>query len=225
MPGVTVVVPVYRNQSTLAELVRRLHNSLAETAHEILFVNDASPDGSGELLNQLAGHDPSLRVIHLPANGGQSRAVLRGMQQAAGSRLVVMDADLQDPPEAIPSLLATMDRGGWDAVFAGRRGIYQSYARMATSKLFKFAVSRLCGTPRDGGGFYALSRHVAQQAAALNVRDPYLPAMIGHVTGHITSIPVDRDPRTEGASAYTGGARARVAWNGIRTALELRALR
>ncbi len=222
MLSVSVIAPVYRNESTLASLVHRIRQV---TEGEIVLVNDASPDGSGRVMDDLARKYARVRAIHLAENGGQSRAVLRGMRESTGQRIVVMDADLQDPPEAIPLLLQEMDRNGWDAVFAGRRGVYQGYARMVTSKLFKLAIHLMCHTPVDAGGFYAITRAVATDLATLRVRYPYLPAMIGYTTKHLRSIPVKREVRPEGRSAYSPFSRTGVAWKGLRTAFELKAMR
>ena len=108
---------------------------------EIIFVDDASPDDSALVLITLARTDPTVVVLSLPRNAGQHRAVLRGLALARGD-VVVMDADLQDAPEAIPSLLDKMDEG-FAAVFAGRRGNFTPWPRHLTSRAFKYVLHLL----------------------------------------------------------------------------------
>src|SRR5205814_350062 len=122
-PSVSVVVPVYRNTETLEELHRRLDAALgaAGVDFELVFVEDACPAGSLAVLRRLEAADPRVGVLALPRNVGQHAAVLRGLARARGRAVVVMDADLQDPPDAVPALLARRAQGP-AAVFAGRRG-------------------------------------------------------------------------------------------------------
>lgn len=225
MRCVSVIVPVYRSRSTLEALVDRIHAALSEQTHEIVFVDDCCPEHSGRALESIARRDPSLRVVHMDRNSGQARATLRGMGEAKGDRIVVMDADLQDPPEAISALIAKLDRGKWDAVFAGRRGAYQGALRMATSKVYRFALTRMCGLPPDAGGYYAITAEVARSIRRYQIEHPYLPAMIAYAARRVSSIPVARDKRERGRSAYTTKARVRVAWTGFRTAMALRGMR
>src|SRR5215217_6142157 len=126
VPRVSVVVPVYRNADTLRELKGRLERALGQDLQprELIFVNDACDAGSGEVLSDLAGSDGSVTVVDHPANLGQHAAVLTGLERSRGEWTVVLDADLQDPPEAIPRLLAAATPGT-EAVFAGRRGEYE----------------------------------------------------------------------------------------------------
>ena len=133
---VSIVIPVYKNAETLLELHAELKHHLCGIGFEILFVDDASPDHSFMILQNLASRDPQVRLIRLVKNVGQNRAILRGFSACKGDRIVVMDADLQDPPSAVLELLSKLDRG-WDVVFAGRRGKYESDFRLLTSKMFK----------------------------------------------------------------------------------------
>ena len=149
---VSVVVPVYGNAETVGPLQARLRAVLdrAALAHETVFVDDASPDGSLAALRALAERDPAVRVLALPRNRGQHRAVLAGLRLARGRHVAIMDADLQDPPEALPALLARA-RDGYDAVFAGRRGHYESRGRLLTSRVFKWLLHAATGLPADAG--------------------------------------------------------------------------
>jgi hypothetical protein len=208
-PATSVVLPVYRNRDVLETLCGRLVRALAELpgSFELLFVDDNSPDGSLSVLQRLAGRDARVRVIALDSRSGQMAALRAGIAAARGRTIVTMDADLQDPPEAIPSLLSALDQGGWAAVYAGRRGRYESSRRLASSWVFKHAISLVTGMPADAGSFVAMRREVAQRILALPGAAPYLTGAVAWVGRRVTSIPVERAPRHDGSSSYTTGMR------------------
>jgi len=209
-PLVTVVAPVYRNEQTLAELHRRVAAALAGAGArlQLVLVSDASPDGSADVIAALAAADPRVEPVLLARNLGQHRAVVEGLRRARGEAVVVLDADLQDPPEAIPLLLAEL-RAGWGAVFAGRRGRYESLGRLATSRVFKQLLSVAAGVPADAGMFVAMTRAVAERVAALAEPRPFVVAMIGCTGAPTTSIPVRRARADERLSGYTSWTRLR----------------
>lgn len=212
---ISVVLPVYRNADTLRPVHRRLRDVLEShgSSFEIVFVDDASPDGSLAILKELANLDSSVRVLALARNIGQHRAVLAGLPLAGGRWVVVMDADLQDPPEAIPQLLRKAQEG-FAAVFAGRRGRYESAWRLLESWLFKRLLHLACGIPADAGLFVAMNPQMVERLLALRARRPYLVAMIGCTGLPLASIPVARLPRTVG-SAYSHSARLKTGLAGI----------
>jgi glycosyltransferase involved in cell wall biosynthesis len=219
-------VPVYRNAETLPELNHRLRSVLEDErlSYEILFVDDACPAGSLPVLEELARGDPRVAVLALERNVGQHRAVMAGLAHARGRWTVVMDADLQDPPEAIPALLAA--GRGVAAVFGGRRGRYESPFRLLTSRLFKGLLHLICGVPADAGIFVTLNRVMVERLLAMNGPAPFVVAMIGCTGLPMTSVPVVRDPRPSGESAYSTWGRLKSAWRGVAWALswKLRAL-
>ncbi len=209
--ALSVVIPVFRNAATLRGLHERLTESLRPFRgdYELLFVNDACPAGSPAVLRDLAAADPAVEVIDLPDNIGQHAAILAGMRQARGARVVVMDADLQDPPEAIPDLLARLDEG-YDAVFAGRRGEYEASLRLLTSRLFKALLSWVSGLPADAGAFVALNRRTAAAVLAFRPRAPFVPLLVGLAARRVMSYPIERSRRAVGPSAYSGFQRFRL---------------
>ena len=208
--ALSVVIPVFRNAATLRSLHQRLTDSLPAFRgdYELLFVNDACPAGSLAVLRDLAA-DPAVQVIDLPVNVGQHAAILAGMRHARGTRVVVMDADLQDPAEVIPELLARLDEG-YDAVFAGRRGEYEASLRLLTSRLFKALLSWVTGLPADAGAFVALNRRTAAAVLAFRPRAPFVPLLVGLAARRVMSYPVERSRRAVGASAYSGFQRLRL---------------
>lgn len=220
-PRVSVVIPVYRNADTLAELHRRLAGAVGGgRTLEVVFVDDACPAGSLAVLRTLARADGRVGVVALAANVGQNRAVLTGLRYARGEVVVVMDADLQDPPEAVPLLLDAL-AGGPGAVFAGRRGSYQSAARMASTRLFRWVLHHLSGRrlPRDAGLFVAMSAALAERLARSADPHPYVVGMIGRAGVPVRSVPVARQPNPQGRSGYSGWKRLRLAAHAFRAFL------
>jgi polyisoprenyl-phosphate glycosyltransferase len=223
MTRVSVILPVYRNADTVVELHARLTRALeGEGELELIFVNDACPGGSGPVLAQLAARHPEVRLFTNERNQGQRLAVWRGVREARGDLIVTMDADLQDPPEAVPVLLRALRESGAGAVFAGRRGEYQSAMRMATSRLFKRVVHGLTGLPPDAGAFLAMTREARDRIVKLEVASPYLPALLCGTRMRLISIPVERAERKSGTSAYSEWARLRMAWTGLAAAWKVR---
>lgn len=217
-PEISVVVPIYRTVDTLRPLYDRLRRVLEghSLSFELVFVDDGCPDGSLAVLRELAASDSRVAVVALPRNMGQHRAILAGLRQARGNRVVVLDADLQDPPEAIPDLLNVMDAGaGAAAVFAGRRGRYESRLRLLSSRLFKTLLHLLCGVPPDAGLFVAMDRRMIERLLAFQVSRPFLVALIGCSGLPLASIPVVRSPRPSGRSAYNFWKRLRNACGAI----------
>jgi glycosyltransferase involved in cell wall biosynthesis len=170
--------------------------------YEILFVDDASPDNSLDALIALAEIDPHVAVLALERNIGQQRTVMARLSYARGEYVVVMDADLQDPPEAIPDLLTELRRGA-SAVFAGRRGRYESSLRLFTSRRFKRLLHYPCGLPPDAGLFVVMSRDMVERLLAFDDSRPFVVAMLGCTGLPVVSVPVVRSERWLGRSSYS----------------------
>ena len=207
-PELSVVVPVYRTGWALPELARRLDETLAaaDRTYELLVVDDASPDDALANARTLAEADPRVRVVSLERNVGQNRAVLHGIRAARGRWVVTLDGDLQDPPEAIPRLLARAEQGH-DAVFATRTGRYQSRARMWSSRAFKGLLHQLFGLPRGAGLYLLLHRELADRVAAAAGRRPSVVVLAGLEASSAAGVPVERAVRPRGRSAYSAWGR------------------
>ncbi len=218
---VSIVVPVYRNADTLRELYQRLSQVLAAESltFEILFVDDRSPDGSRRVVAELAEADPRVAGVAMTSNVGQHRAILAGLAHARGDWAVIMDADLQDPPEAIPALLARGE-AGYAAVFAGRRGRYESRSRLLTSRLFKLLLHQLCGIPTDAGIFVALHRSLVARLLTMGGSRPFVISMIGCAGAPLASLPVPRATRPSGVSSYNTWRRLKSGWRGVAYVLD-----
>jgi polyisoprenyl-phosphate glycosyltransferase len=209
---VAVVVPVYRNAATLEPLAERLAAALAGRDWRLRFVVDGSPDDSAEVAARLAAAEERVTVTDLPVNGGQHAALARGLaDEVDADAWVCLDADLQDPPEAVPRLLDRLTAGDVGAVFAGRRGAYESRVRRLTGDLHRRVAARLTGLPADAGAFLAMDAAV-RSAVVTEVLDGRAPSVVLAVAAArrpTVSVPVLRDVRPAGRSAWTARARVR----------------
>lgn len=213
---ISVVVPVYRNRATLRVLFDQIQRSVAEieVSARVIFVEDGCPDYSADVLQ---GLPPStVTVVRLPVNNGQQFAIREGLRHANGEAVIVMDADLQDPPEVIPSLLAPLVATQCEAVFATRRGFYQNLARTFSGRGFRYLMRRLVPQlPAGAGGFVAIAPSLVERLNARKARDFYLAGLIGVRAKGIEGIPVGRNDRAEGKSTYSFVKRWSVAYANI----------
>jgi len=209
-PTLSVILPVFRNRGQLPELHRRLISSLEASARsfEILYVEDGGADGSLEWLCELCPHDSRVGVLGLADNTGQHAAILAGLRRARGATVVVMDADLQDPPEAVPRLVSAL--GGRGAVvFGGRHGGHHSRTREWTGRAFKSLLRLLTGghLPTGAGTFVAMPRSVSDAVLALTGRSPYLLLRLIRTGAALEAIDIPAQQRQASPSAYTHRAR------------------
>ncbi len=208
MTRVVLVVPVHRNAPTLGPLVERVAQALAGRDWRLHLVVDACPEGSAEVAQALAAREPRLAVTVLARNVGQHRALAEGLRAEPDAEVwVCLDADLQDPPEAVPLLLDRLVRGEVAAVFAGRRGGYEGPLRLLTGRAHRRLLARLTGLPPDAGSFLALGPRARDAVLAADA--PSLVAAIGAARLPVASVPVVREVRPSGRSAWTGRARLR----------------
>jgi glycosyltransferase involved in cell wall biosynthesis len=204
--GVSVVVPVYNSQETLAELVERLEAVLSDWARrfEVILVNDDSQDQSWNVINKLAQEHDWVRGVNLMRNYGQHNALLVGIRQAQREMIVTIDDDLQNPPEEIPKLLSKLEEG-FDVVYGRpskeQHGIWRDVASWAT----KLALQRAMGaeTARHVSAFRVFRSQVREAFAAF--QGPYvsIDVLLTWGTTRFAAIPVRHDPRRTGASNYT----------------------
>jgi glycosyltransferase involved in cell wall biosynthesis len=209
MTRIAVVVPVYGNEPTLRPLTARLAAALGGRDWRLRLVVDASPDDSAAVAHALAAGDPRVEVTELVVNVGQHRALARGLaDEPDADAWVCLDADLQDPPEAVPLLLDRLARGDVGAVFAGRRGNYESRPRRLTGTLHRRLAARLTGLPPDAGAFLAMGPAVRRAVlAAVDAGAPSVVLAVARAGEPVTSLPVARDVRPKGTSAWTARAR------------------
>jgi len=224
---ISAVVPVYRGERSLPELVERLAAVLSASAaeYEIILVNDGSPDNSWQVIEQLAARWPAVRGIRLMRNYGQHNATLCGVRAARFELIVTLDDDLQHPPEEIPLLLARL-REGWDVVYGVPQRRPHSWWRNMFSVFIKRTLSAVMGinSLRDIGAFRlfrASLRHAFESYQNPNV---ILDVLLSWGTARFAAVTVREDPRSEGASNYNFMRLFRVAMT-VLTAYSTRPLR
>lgn len=205
------VVPLFRTATALPELLRRIEETSARcrVEPEIILVDDACPDGSGARARDLALNSLATRVVQLPWNHGQDAALREGLRCCRGDWAILLDGDLQDPPEAAAQLLSA--RHGTDAVFASREGRYEGRIRLATSFLYRRCLERLGGFPRGACLFVLLGRPLIDEIAATHSARISLLAPLSRRGIVSTSVPVQRSVRPHGRSSYSSLARSRKA--------------
>jgi glycosyltransferase involved in cell wall biosynthesis len=215
---ISVVAPVFNEIETLPEFHRRVTAVLAGRQYELVLVNDGSTDGSAELLEQLAADDPVVRPVHLSRNFGHQAAVTAGLEAARGAATVTIDADLQDPPEVIPRLLAEWEAGA-DVVHGvrhERRG--ESRWRLFLIRGFYRFFSRLSGLssyPGNSGDFRLISRRALDALNALPERNRFVRGLVSWVGFPQVSVVYERDARYAGTSKYPLRKLFGLAANGI----------
>ena len=205
-PMVSIVVPVFNEAISLP----RLHTRLAEMrrrldrSSEVIYVDDASTDRSLEELLVIQAGDPTVKIVTLARNAGQHAAVLAGFAHARGDILVTLDADLQNPPEEIPRLLAETD-AGFDVVGTRRAGRADPFLRRAISAAVSRLASLAVGVPMSdcGSMLRAYHRTVVQEILRLGERALFIPALGTWVARRPTEIPVSHSRRAAGRSRYS----------------------
>ena len=218
VPELSVVIPVYRCEGALRELHRRLVDTLSAlvTSFEIVFVEDGGPDRSWEVLRELAAADPRLRAVRLSRNFGQHAAITAGLAEARGARVVVMDGDLQEPPEDIARLWEAAE-GGHDVVLSRRRQRRQPWARRLTSRLY-FAFLSLVTERRvepGHGTLSLLSRKVVGEFLRFKDRDRHYLFIVQWLGFRPATIEYEPSERPEGRSGYTVRSLLRLAVSGV----------
>ena len=215
---VSVVVPVYKCDDCLRHLHERLVQALAGTARsfEIVFVDDRSPDDSWVTLVELAHHDARVKLVRLSRNFGQHAAITAGLEHARGDWIVVMDCDLQDPPEQIP-VLHERALEGYDIVLARRIGTGNSFARRLASAAYFRVLNALLGTAFDAGfgNFSVISRKVRTEFLRVRDKDRHYLMILRWLGFRTSSIDLPRADRYAGASSYSFGMLMRFALDGL----------
>ena len=219
MIDLSAVVPVFNEEQGLVELHRRLSAALLASglSSEIVLVNDGSRDQSAVVLDDLAVKNPSVTVVHLSRNFGHQAALAAGLAHARGRAVVVLDADLQDPPELIPALVEQWQQG-FQVVYAqrvNRRG--EPLSKRLFAWLYYRVVRRLADVdlPVDTGDFCLMDRVVLDQLTAMPEHHRYIRGLRTWVGFRQTAVPFERAARHAGEVKYTFRKSLGLALNGI----------
>ncbi len=215
----SVVVPIHNEQESLGPLEERLSqvlDSLGEPA-EVILVDDGSTDQTPVLMALLAGRDPRYKILTLSRNFGHQIAITAGLDRAAGEAIVIMDGDLQDPPEVIPELVARW-REEYDVVYAVRRRREgEPFFRRLRAALFYrlFRVVTDLDAPVDVGDFRLIDRRVLTVLNGMRERHRYLRGMVSWVGFRQTGVEYVREERYGGESKYPFAKLLQLGLNGV----------
>jgi dolichol-phosphate mannosyltransferase len=219
-PALSVVAPCYNEEETLPVFVGRMVaacRAVAGDSFELLLVNDGSRDGTWPQIQEMARRHAGVVGVNLARNYGHQLAVTAGLKLARGRRVLVIDADLQDPPELLSELSARMDEG-YDVVYAQRRTrAKESAFKLLTADLFYRVLSGMSETPipRNVGDFRLMSRRAVERLNAMPEQDRFLRGMVAWLGGRQTEVLYDRDPRYAGETGYTLQKMIKLATAGI----------
>jgi undecaprenyl-phosphate 4-deoxy-4-formamido-L-arabinose transferase len=215
-PALSVVIPVFNEARSLDPLHQRLTRTLEKLGrpYEIIFVDDGSRDESADVLRALRARGAAVRMIRFNRNYGQHAAVFAGMERARGEIVVTLDADLQNPPEEIPRLLAALVEGV-DVVGGRRVSRRDPWARRAASWLVNRATSAAVGVRLLDYGcmLRAYRRSVIDRILAFPGVPRYIPVLAAALASSMTEIPVGHSPREHGRSRYGLVRLARLAFD------------
>lgn len=218
---VSIVVPLYNEAGNVAPLLERIgvvvERLRAEYDYEIVLVNDGSSDGTGAAVRREMEHRSNVTFVTLSRNFGHQLAATAGLEIARGDAIVLMDGDLQDPPELIELFLQKW-RQGYDVVYAVRRTRPgESRFKLLTARVFYRIIKRLTkvAIPVDAGDFRLMSRRVVDALRRSPERNRFLRGMVSWVGFNQTAIEYDRDVRHAGATKYPLTKMLRFAMDGI----------
>ena len=218
---VSIVSPVYQEEEGIEEFHRRLVASMEgiddDLAFEVVYVNDGSKDRSLDLLEKIAADDDRVRVVDLSRNFGHQVALSAGVDHARGDAVVVIDSDLQDPPEVIPEMIQRW-RDGFKVVYGVRTSrAGETRFKLLTSKIYYGLMDRISEVPlpRQAGDFRLLDRKVVDVLDQMPERNRYVRGMVAWVGFPQCAVEYERDARFAGSTNYTLGRMVRLALDGL----------
>lgn len=205
-PTISVVIPVYEEKENLPVLYNRLTNVLSdfEPNYEIILVDDGSRDGSAALMREMARQDAQITVIELSRNFGHQIAISAGLDYARGEAVVIMDADLQDPPEVLPQFIQKW-RDGYDVVYAIRRQRKEIWIKRTSYAIFYRLLQRIASIeiPLDAGDFCIMDRRVVNILTHMPERNRFVRGIRSWVGLKQVGLAYDRDARNAGKPKFT----------------------
>ena len=224
-PRFSTVIPIYNEEENIPELSRRLTEAMEglcsadavpRDSYEIVMVDDGSRDASWQLIRQLHAKDPRVRGVSFSRNFGHHIAVTAGLDVAKGDVVILMDGDLQDPPEEIPRLYARF-KEGYDLVYGIRRERKDPALKRATSLLFWWMLRRFSGVdiPRGQTMLRVMSRRLADALKDMREYARFVHGMMAWAGFEVTTLEVEHSPRTRGRSKYNISGLFKLAFHAI----------
>jgi len=215
---ISVVIPTYKSEANLSTLVERLEEVFLEChyKHEIIFVEDSSPDNTLVILRDICSKNPNLKVISLSRNFGQQIATSAGLKFAKGDAVIIMDDDLQDPPETIPGFIKKWEEG-FDVVYAIRKERKEGFLKRLGYKMFYKIMTRLSyiSIPQDSGDFGLIDCKIVKIINSMPERDRFLRGLRAWSGFKQVGVECERAARYKGRPAYNLLKIIRLSLNGI----------
>lgn len=217
---VSLVIPMYYEEKVAKECYKRVKevlNSLENYKHEIIFINDGSKDKTLEILQEIAEKDKDVKIISFSRNFGHQAAVTAGLKEVTGDAIVIIDADLQDPPELIPDMLIKWEEG--NEVIYGKRKTRkgESAFKLLTAKMFYNTLNALSDVeiPKDTGDFRLVDRKVVETINSLPEHNKFLRGLFSWVGYKQYAYEYERQERFAGETKYPLKKMLRLASDGI----------
>jgi glycosyltransferase involved in cell wall biosynthesis len=203
----SVIVPVYNEEAVLREFHRRLSEAMGvlPVTWRVVYVNDGSADRSAEVLRSLAGSDARVAIVTLSRNFGKEIAMTAGLDHATGDAVVVIDADLQDPPELIPEMFALWRSSGADVVYGQRRTrMGDTVTKRLTAHVFYRAIQRISRVriPPDTGDFRLMGRPAVDALRQLREQHRFMKGLFAWIGFEQRALVYDRDARFAGKTKF-----------------------
>lgn len=215
----SIIIPIYNEQGNIDRLINRLKGVIAQlnVTCEYVFINDGSKDDSINIIKNLAAIDPSVKFINFSRNFGHQIAVTAGLDKCIGDRIVIIDADLQDPPELIIDMYKKMDEG-FEVVYAkraARKG--ESWMKKFTARMFYRILKSITSVniPVDTGDFRIMDRKIVDVLKQMPEQQKFLRGQISWIGFNQTYVEYERDERFAGETGYTYKKMIRFALDGI----------
>lgn len=216
-PRISVVIPVYNEQDNLGVLHERLSRVLAPLgSYEVLFVDDGSADASVPIILDLQRQDAGVKLLRFSRNFGHQAAITAGIDAARGDAVILMDSDLQDPPEVLPRLVEQWEQG-FEVVYAVRERRDEGIIKRATASVFYRTLRALADVdiPVDSGDFCLLDRKVADVLRSLPEKSRFLRGLRSWAGFRQVGVPYARPARHAGEAKYTARKMLKLAFDGI----------
>lgn len=217
-PTLSVVIPIFNEEETLEALYARVSAALEATGEtfEVILVNDGSRDGSERMLREFHRRDPRFKSVHFSRNFGHQTAITCGFDHSRGQAIVVLDGDLQDPPELLPDLLARW-REGYDVVYAVRQKRKEGLLKRAAYKGFYWLLRRVSylDIPLDSGDFSLIDRRVIDVMGSMPERNRFVRGLRTWAGFRQSGYEYAREARFAGESKYSLGKLMKLAFDGL----------
>jgi len=219
-PTLSVIIPAFNEQEVLEESFARLASVMAGIGepYELIFVNDGSRDGTRDILRRLARSHSGVRALHFSRNFGQQSATTAGLAAARGDAMIIIDCDLQDPPEVIPDMVKKWREDGFDIVYGKRsKRDGETALKKLTSWGFYRTLNALSGfsTPEDTGDFRLMNRASVDAFLSMPERNRFLRGMFAWIGFRQGEVLFHRDKRLAGETKYSYGKMIRLALDGM----------